>query len=41
MRRSISDTVQFDHTAISQERPAVVIDELVERALFFGDRFTP
>jgi hypothetical protein len=41
MQHSIPNALQFDRTAIDAEKPAVVIQELIERALVYSDRFEP
>jgi hypothetical protein len=41
MQHSIPNALQFDRRAIEAEKPAVVIQELVERALVYSDRFVP
>ncbi|HEY0396621.1 MAG TPA: hypothetical protein VGD01_19245 [Candidatus Elarobacter sp.] len=39
MQHSIPNALQFDRTAIEAEKPGVVIQELIERALVYSDRF--
>jgi hypothetical protein len=41
MQHGIENGLQFDRRAIEAERPAVVVEELVERALVNSDRFEP
>lgn len=41
MQHSIAGAQQFDRVAIERERPRVVIQELIERALVYSDRFDP
>jgi len=41
MQHSIPNALQFDRAAVEAEKPAVVVQELVERALVYGDRFEP
>ena len=41
MQHSIPNALQFDRAAIEAEKPAVVIQELIERALVYSDRFQP
>jgi alginate O-acetyltransferase complex protein AlgJ len=41
LQHSIPNALQFDRAAVEAEKPAVVIQELVERALVYSDRFQP
>ena len=41
LQHSIPNALQFDRAAVEAEKPSVVIQELVERALVFSDRFEP
>lgn len=41
LQHDISAEIQFDRAPLDAERPQVVIDELVARALVFSDRFRP
>ncbi|MDB5070609.1 MAG: hypothetical protein JWM87_1720 [Candidatus Eremiobacteraeota bacterium] len=41
MQHSIENGLQFDRSAIEAERPAVVVEELVERALVNSNLFEP
>ena len=38
LQHEISSTATFDRAAVAAERPNVVIQELVERALVYADR---
>jgi hypothetical protein len=41
LQHEITDGVQFDRAAIEAEKPAVVIQELIERSLVYSARFQP
>jgi alginate O-acetyltransferase complex protein AlgJ len=41
LQHGIASALQFDRAAVEAEKPAVVIQELIERALVYGDRFEP
>ena len=41
MQHEITGVYHFDRAAVERERPRVVVQELVERALVFSDRFAP